>query len=122
MSDFAKHRIDESDIDTVLAEDIDFTGVLSFKEPLMIKGKFKGEIKAEGDLYVGEKADIEATISANVISARGHIKGNMTAKSRIEFFNSARVEGDINTPDLVVESGAQYNGVCIMDKSNGSGK
>ncbi|RPJ09916.1 MAG: polymer-forming cytoskeletal family protein [Spirochaetaceae bacterium] len=122
MSDFAKHRIDESDIDTVLAEDIDFSGVMSFKEPLMIKGKFNGEIKADGDLYVGEKAEIEAKIEANLISARGHIKGNITARSRIEFYGSAFVEGDIHTPDLVIESGAKYNGVCIMDKSHGSGK
>ena len=37
--------MDEHEIDTILAEDIDFEGHLTFKKPLMIKGKFKGEIK-----------------------------------------------------------------------------
>ncbi|MBN2354136.1 MAG: polymer-forming cytoskeletal protein [Spirochaetales bacterium] len=109
-------RRDEADIETVLAEDIDFTGVLSFKEPLMIKGRFKGEIKASGDLYIGEKADVEAKIEARTISSRGRIKGNVVGQSRIELFSTAVVEGDIRCPDLVVESGAVYNGTCLMEK------
>jgi cytoskeletal protein CcmA (bactofilin family) len=109
-------RRDETDIETVLAEDIDFSGVLSFKEPLMIKGKFKGEIKASGDLYVGEKADIEAKIEARTISSRGRIKGNITALARVELSSTAVVDGDIRSPDLVIESGAQYNGTCIMER------
>ena len=115
MNEMLKRR-DESDIETVLAEDIDFTGVLSFKEPLMIKGRFKGEIKASGDLYIGEKADVEAKIEARTISSRGRIKGNVVAQSRIELFSTAVVEGDIRCPDLVVESGAVYNGTCLMEK------
>jgi cytoskeletal protein CcmA (bactofilin family) len=109
-------RRDEADIDTVLAEDIDFSGVLSFKEPLMIKGKFKGEIKASGDLYIGEKAEVEAKIEARTISSRGRIKGNVVAQSRIELSSTAVVEGDIQCPDLVIESGAVYNGTCLMTK------
>ncbi len=109
-------RRDETDIETVLAEDIDFSGVLSFREPLMIKGKFKGEIKASGDLYVGEKADIEAKIEARTISSRGRIRGNITAQARVELSSTAVVDGDIRSPDLVIESGAKYNGNCIMER------
>jgi cytoskeletal protein CcmA (bactofilin family) len=115
MNEMLKRR-DETDIDTILAEDIDFSGVLSFKEPLMIKGKFRGEIKASGDLYVGEKADVEAKIEAHMISSRGRIKGNIEAQARVELFSTAVVEGDIRCPDFVIESGANYNGTCIMQK------
>ena len=41
--------IEEKDVDTVLAEDIDFSGTMKFKKSLMIKGKFDGEIDAEGN-------------------------------------------------------------------------
>ena len=43
MRDVRINQIDENEIDTILAEDIDFTGALTFKKPLMIKGNFKGE-------------------------------------------------------------------------------
>ncbi|MFW5747798.1 MAG: bactofilin family protein, partial [bacterium] len=65
MSEITIQSIDESEIDTILAEDIDFDGTLSFSDPLMVKGKFVGEIKASGDLYIGKDAVVEAQIEAN---------------------------------------------------------
>ncbi len=56
MAEVRIKDIDEHEIDTILAEDIDFEGHLTFKKPLMIKGKFKGEIKSTSSLYIGEKA------------------------------------------------------------------
>ena len=109
-------HIDENEIDTILAEDIDFSGVLTFQKPLMIKGRFEGEIKASSDLYIGEKAIIQARIEADKISAKGRIEGDVVAHKRVELFSTARVDGNLSTPDLVVESGCEYNGQCRMGK------
>ncbi|MEW5814733.1 MAG: polymer-forming cytoskeletal protein [Spirochaetota bacterium] len=114
MAEVTIKPIDESDIDTILAEDIDFTGELNFTKPLMIKGKFKGEIKASGDLYIGEKAEVEAQIEANLVSLRGRLKGNISASTRVELFSTSSVEGDITTPNIIMESGSQFNGICTM--------
>ena len=64
MAEVRIKDIDEHEIDTILAEDIDFEGHLTFKKPLMIKGKFKGEIKSTSSLYIGEKAYVEAKTEA----------------------------------------------------------
>lgn len=109
-------RREENEIDTILAEDIDFSGVLTFQKPLMIKGVFQGEIKASSDLYIGEKAVIKAKIEANCVSSRGRIEGDVLAHSRVEFFSTASMIGDLTTPDLVMESGCQYNGHCTMKR------
>ena len=106
--------MDEHEIDTILAEDIDFEGHLTFKKPLMIKGKFKGEIKSTSSLYIGEKAYVEAKTEADVVSSRGKHKGDIVGHSRVELFSTAQVEGDISTPDFVVESGCKFNGYCNM--------
>ena len=116
MRDVRIDQVDESEIDTVLAEDIDFSGVLTFKKPLMIKGNFKGEIKASSDLYIGEKAFVKAKIEANCVSARGRIEGDVVAHTRVEFFSTAAVKGDLTTPDLVMESGCRYDGRCEMSE------
>ncbi|MBN1835616.1 MAG: polymer-forming cytoskeletal protein [Spirochaetales bacterium] len=108
--------IDENEIDTILAEDIDFSGVLTFKRPLMIKGAFQGEIKASSDLYVGDKAVVKAKIEANTVSNRGQIEGDVVAHSRVEFFATASMKGDLSTPELVMESGCLYNGKCNMSR------
>jgi len=117
MSELRIRKIEDTEIDTVLAEDIDFTGELSFTKPLMIKGKFSGTIHASGDLYVGNEAMVEARIEANVVSLKGRIKGNIFAKSRVELFSTATVDGDITAPDIVMESGCRFNGMCKMLQS-----
>jgi len=116
MRDVRINQIDENEIDTVLAEDIDFSGVLTFKKPLMIKGNFKGEIKASSDLYIGEKAFVKAKIEANCVSTKGRIEGDVIALTRVELASTASMQGDLSTPDLVMESGCKYNGVCAMSE------
>ncbi len=115
MTEVRIDKVEENEIDTVLAEDIDFEGVLSFTKPLMIKGKFRGEIRASGDLYVGPDAVVEAQIEAGLVSARGRITGDIQAKRRVELFSTAQVEGDITAPSLEVEGGCRFNGYCRME-------
>jgi cytoskeletal protein CcmA (bactofilin family) len=114
MAEVRIKDIDEHEIDTILAEDIDFEGHLTFKKPLMIKGKFKGEIKSTSSLYIGEKAYVEAKTEADIVSSRGRHRGDIVGHSRVELFSTAQVEGDISTPDFVVESGCKFNGYCNM--------
>ena len=114
MAEVRIKDMDEHEIDTILAEDIDFEGHLTFKKPLMIKGRFKGEIKSTSSLYIGEKAYVEATTEAAVVSSKGMHKGDIVGHSRVELFSTAQVEGDISTPDFVMESGCKFNGYCNM--------
>jgi len=114
MAEVRIKDMDEHEIDTILADDIDFEGQLTFKKPLMVKGKFKGEIRSESALYVGEKAVVEAKIESSLVSSKGRIRGDITGHSRVELASTAHVDGDISTPDFVVESGCKFNGNCNM--------
>jgi cytoskeletal protein CcmA (bactofilin family) len=116
MSEIQIKGVDESEIDTVLAEDIDFQGTLSFNDSLMIKGRFTGDIDATGDLYVDSGAVIEASVQANVVSLKGTIRGNVEALSRVELFSTSTMQGDITAPNVIMESGCKFNGICKMEK------
>ncbi len=111
--DVALH-IDESMIDTVLAEDINFQGTMKFSKSLMIKGKFEGQIDATGHLIIGPNAVTNATIKAGVITNYGQINGNVEGTERVELYNNAKLTGDIKTPELIIESGCTFNGNCVM--------
>ena len=114
MSDIQVYNLDESEIDTILADDIEFSGILEFKDSLLIKGKLKGNIKATGELYIDEDAHVEARIHADVVSLKGHVTGDIFAETRVELFASASVDGDITAPDIIMESGCRFNGSCTM--------
>jgi cytoskeletal protein CcmA (bactofilin family) len=107
-------NIDESMIDTVLAEDIHFQGTMKFSKSLMIKGKFEGQIDATGHLIIGPNAIVNATIKAGIVTNYGQINGNVEGTERIEMFNNAKITGDIKTPELIIESGCVFNGNCTM--------
>jgi len=106
--------IEEKDVDTVLAEDIDFSGTMKFKNSLMIKGKFDGKIDAEGHLILGPNSEVKATIRAGIVTNYGKIIGNVEAIKKLELLKGAELNGDIKTPDLIIESGCIFNGNCTM--------
>lgn len=114
MSDIQIQPIDEAEIDTIIAEDIDFTGNLGFNNSLMIKGKMKGNVKAEGDFYIDESAEVDARVEANIVSVKGRVHGDIFAYERVEIFTCGHVDGDITAPDIIMESGCSFNGICKM--------
>ena len=106
--------VEEKDVDTVLAEDIDFSGTMKFKKSLMIKGKFDGKIDADGHLILGPNAVVKAEIKAGVVTNYGKIIGNVEALQKIELLKGAELNGDVKTPDLIIDSGCIFNGNCAM--------
>lgn len=118
MSKTSITEIIESEIDTVLAEDIDFTGELKFSKSLMIKGKFDGKINAEGHLFVGPNAHVKAEIKTGKLTCYGKIDGPVFAKERVELSKESVLNGDVTTPDIVIESGCKFNGRIIMDEKH----
>ena len=116
MAEVNIKNVEEAEIDTILSEDIDFSGDLTFKKPLMIKGKFNGTIKSLSDLYIGKNAVIKAQIDANLVSIKGTIEGNINSDKRVELFSTSEITGDITSPSIVMESGAIVNGICTMTK------
>ena len=114
MAELRVRTIDESELDTVLAEDIDFEGTIEFSEPLLIKGSVKGEVRSHSDLFVAESARVEANIRASRVTVKGAVHGDVDAVDRIELFSGARIEGNIRTPDLIVQSGSHLSGRCEM--------
>lgn len=106
---------DDREIDTVLGDDISFRGKLSFKKTLQINGRFKGFISTGGHLIIGSGAKVDADIEAGDVSVHGELHGNVSAQKRIDLAKTARLRGDVRTPDLSIEPGSKFNGNCIMN-------
>jgi len=101
-----------------LEVDASMTGTLTFKDPvnLQINGRFEGTLDTKGNLSVGERAQVKATIHGEHISVAGAVEGTITASQRIELMGTARVIGKVTTPKLVMHEGAVLHGTCEMLK------
>jgi len=115
MSEIKEIVEDENKIDTVIAEDIEFRGTLKFKNSLKIKGKFEGKITSDGQLIIGRESTVSADINSAVVSVSGTVNGKIRAGKKIEMYKKSRVNADIISPDIIMESGSVFNGTCIMD-------
>jgi cytoskeletal protein CcmA (bactofilin family) len=98
----------------------EFEGKLSFRDTVRIDGTFRGEIASENTLIVGESGVIDAMIRSNTIAISGTVTGDVHATSKVVLHKTARVEGNIETPSIVIEEGAVVNGQIKM-KTGSSG-
>jgi len=114
MAEIHEKHVNESKLDTILAEDLSFEGEISFTKELMIKGRFNGKIRARGDLYIGPRANVEAEIEAASVYVRGRVRGSIKASSRVELQGDAEVIGDITAPKIVMDTGCRFDGVSHM--------
>ncbi len=114
MAEIHSERVKEKDLDTVMGDDIQFNGSLSFTDPLMIKGDFSGDIDATGVLYIEKDARVEANISAGSLHIRGEVIGDINATKTVQLFSSAKVTGDIIAPKIKMENGCFFSGKCHM--------
>ena len=106
--------IDEKDIVTVVADDLEIKGTIKFKTSVMLKGIFEGEIISEGLLVVGPTAKVTATITTKTLISHGEITGNVSADEQVTLKSTAVYKGDIATPNFIIENGAAFNGSCSM--------
>ncbi len=121
MADLRLKLIDEADIDTVFADDVEFEGELAFQDPVLVKGQIKGRLQSAADVYISEQARVDAELAAEVVSVKGELRGDVYARRKLELFSSGRVDGTVRTPDLIVQSGAVLNGTCRMDGDPAAG-
>jgi len=118
MTDVYNDFMEDTEFDTILSPDIDFTGTLQFEKPLMIRGRVSGEINASGLLVVDEDAVVNANIHALRIHIRGRVKGDVTAIEKVEVALTGKLAGNITAPEINMETGCVFNGRCTMIGKN----
>jgi len=98
-----------------IGKGVEVSGDLSFAGSLDVAGKVSGTVVAhDGTLVIEQGGEVDAQIDVGVCIIRGLLRGNVKAKSRVEVYKSARVDGEIATPVLLVEEGAECNAAIMM--------
>ncbi|MCL2181107.1 MAG: polymer-forming cytoskeletal protein [Treponema sp.] len=114
MTEVYNDLMEDSDFDTILSSDIDFTGTLQFEKPFLIRGRVSGEINASGALVIDETAIVNANIHALRVLIRGQVKGDVTAVEKVEVTVTGRLSGNVTAPEILMETGCIFNGRCTM--------
>jgi cytoskeletal protein CcmA (bactofilin family) len=95
------------------------TGEASFKALMRVDGHLSGKITSSGGtLIVGANGKVDANIEVAIAMIHGTVNGDIIASQRLEIGRAGKVSGNIQTPSLVIEQGALFEGTSKMIKMN----
>jgi cytoskeletal protein CcmA (bactofilin family) len=95
----------------------ELAGEVNFRGMMRVDGKVTGRVASDdGTLIVSSGGRVEAEVSVVIARISGEVTGDITASQRVELGRTARVSGNIQTPALIVEDGAIFEGNCRMSK------
>jgi cytoskeletal protein CcmA (bactofilin family) len=97
-----------------LEQGVKLDGRLETAGTFRIDSAMKGTITSEDTLILGEHAVIEGEIIGNRVVVGGRFNGTIQARGKVEIQPQAIVTGEVQTPCLVIEPGAIFDGQCHM--------
>jgi cytoskeletal protein CcmA (bactofilin family) len=106
----------QSDLNGFLDGGSHLHGELRFEASFRVDGKLTGTVESEGDLIVGEAGEVEGDVRAGQVFVSGTVRGSIRALRRVQIASSGKVFAEIDTPSLVIEDGATFEGHCSMSR------
>jgi cytoskeletal protein CcmA (bactofilin family) len=109
---FTREKADE--IESILADGVEFAGELTFTHGLRVDGAVRGKIKSDACLIIGPTGKVEAEARVRRTMINGEFRGEIHAQDRVEIHKNGKVYGDLYTPCLIIDAGAVFDGKCNM--------
>ena len=101
-----------------IGRSISIRGDVTGDEDLVIQGRVDGSVSlAQHGVTVGPEGQVKANISARIVIVEGRVEGNLSGGEQVILRKSARVEGDITSPRVVLEEGAYFRGGVDMGEA-----
>ncbi|MTI89651.1 MAG: polymer-forming cytoskeletal protein [Balneolaceae bacterium] len=101
----------------ILSEGTKLTGDISSKTDVRIAGGVNGEAQSDGKIILTGSGKVIGNISSKGADIAGKVEGEIRVSAKLTLRKSAVIEGDIYTKTLIVEEGAQINGLCRMGEN-----
>lgn len=99
---------------TVISKGAIFDGKIKSSDSVRIDGQMTGEVVSDATIEVGESGVVQGNLTAKHVITAGRIRGAISAAEKVELKGTSRLDGDLVTVRLVIEDGAQFEGMCSM--------
>jgi cytoskeletal protein CcmA (bactofilin family) len=106
-------------IDTLVGRNTRVSGDIEFRGGFHVDGYIKGNIMAEHDtesvLSISESGTVEGSVSVPHVVLNGTVKGDVSARERVQLGATARVIGNVYYNLIEMAIGAEINGKLIHE-------
>jgi cytoskeletal protein CcmA (bactofilin family) len=90
-------------------------GNLKGKEDLFVRCKVVGDCDIQGMVLLSPGSYWLGNITADVVIINGTVEGNITARTKLELRDAARVRGNLISPMIAISQGAKIYGDLSHD-------
>ncbi len=102
-----------------IGRSITIRGDVTGDEDLMIQGRIEGSVQlGQHHVTVGPDGRVKANISGRSVTVEGEVTGDLHGDEQVALRPTARVEGDIVSPRVVLDDGASFRGSIDMSKQS----
>ncbi len=113
----ANRKYKSDRVDTLIGQQTELRGDISFSGGLHVDGKIQGNVTAEGDdrtvLVLSEKGTIEGEVRVPCLVINGLVIGDLHASESIELAPKARITGNVYYNRIEIAMGAEVNGSLV---------
>ncbi|MFH0733562.1 MAG: polymer-forming cytoskeletal protein [bacterium] len=102
---------------SILSNGVRIEGKLYSNGNVRIDGKVIGDVIVDGNLTIGEGAEIKGGVNAKNITLSGTMEGVLSSSEKLIMESKAVLKGDLFAKVLVVQEGAVFDGKSTMNKS-----
>ena len=108
--------------ESVIAADLTIEGKIEGAGHVRIAGKFKGDVKVQGNLTIEQGAKVSGGVSANRVTLAGELDGNIDSAQQVDLQQTGVINGDLKAGTLTVAAGSRIRGhiECGWDKDGKS--
>ncbi len=99
---------------TIISQGTQIDGNVKIEGNIQIEGVVKGTLTSKGKVVIGSAGTVEGDVLCQHAEISGKVDGKLKVADILFLKSSAKVDGDIQTGKLVMESGVQFNGNCSM--------
>jgi len=99
-----------------VGEGTSFNGSFSGGENIVVRGQVKGKSDVDGVVVVAETGKWVGELVADVVIVEGCVEGDIIAREKIEVQATAKINGNLFSPVIAIESGAVHVGHIDMKK------
>lgn len=101
-------------VETLIGEGTQIKGSFQSSGVVRVDGFLEGSIDHSGELIIGPKGRVQATVKAKGLAMAGEIRGDVEVEGKLELLPGAHLQGDVRCGHLVIHEGARFHGRSVM--------
>jgi len=99
-----------------VGEKLSIKGEIAGEGDLELAGRFEGVVNVQGTVVIGDRAEVDADITAATIIVGGKVRGNLNAAGRVEILPQGVLTGNLRSGSFTAADGASVKGEIVVER------